>query len=170
VKVRKAKPKDKKQIIELITEVDNLFVPPLHDRDSYEGYYKYTVCENPEYIKKHYNFDKYPEKHISYIAKHRDEVIGYCSAFTKFELINDAHCSTGMISKKYQGMGIIKKLLKKILKDLEKNGASSVSTQTWSTNVSVIKVLYDFNFKIYRTVPNERAPEIDGLYLIKKFH
>lgn len=157
-------------MLKMIKANDNLFVPPISARVSPEGYLNYLLGVNQPYIKKKYGEETpLPQDPFTIYIPDHDEfdhssLLGFVSCFQYFQPFNGAYIVAIMVSPEMHGNGIGAILLSEALNELKINGAKVISVTTWSTNERSKNLFRRAGFTLVKTVPNERGPNIDGLY------
>ncbi len=159
-------------MLNMIKANDHLFVPPISERVSHEGYLDYLLGVNGEYIKKKYGKETpLPQNPFTiYIPDPSNEpsnnfsLLGFISCFEYFQPFDGAYIVAIMVSPELHGNGIGTKLLSEALTELNRSVVNSISVTTWSTNARSRRLFSRFGFKLEKIVPNERGPNIDGLY------
>lgn len=156
------------QILKMLTNCGNEFVPPLASRKSTIQSDLISFHENACDIPYEY-FETLKKQHIL-IAEENDIVMGFMSF--KENHINDIitnqhlpniYISTIIADKNFRRQGVTKALYQSLL---EKCKDKNIFTRTWSTNVSHIKLLTGLGFAEFKRIPDDRGNGIDTVYFI----
>ena len=152
-------------IIELLLESDNDFVPPLSkrnsprdksftdDSDSVDGILSYYKSMNREQI-------------LAAICE--EKTIGIVSFWENYEdgQAPNIYVSTLVVAKSARGNGLTSKMYDHLFNELYSD--RSVYTRTWSTNIAHVKILQRFGFSEFRRIKNDRGLGIDTVYYERK--
>ena len=152
----------------LVEEVSDEFVPPLTTRSSttQAALKSSSDSESSSY------FDEMLMQHnlllvesnlllgfLSFRASHRDArlpQIGVC-----------IYVSTISVRPVVRGRGLARQLYQKLF-ELPETLPEWVLLRTWSTNMHHIRLLDNLGFKLLLTVPDDRDPGVDTVYLGRK--
>ena len=156
----------KEVLLEILTQNDTAFVPPLSQRT---GTTQTAFCgqANPSGVADYLNqmltqqilavlMEGKPVGFVSYIENKTDD---------GFPLPN-LYISTLVLQPETRGMGITKKLYHHLFNELYPD--RHIYTRTWSTNMAHIKILQGFGFEELKRIPNHRGQGIDTVYYCKK--
>ena len=156
----------KSALLEILTQNDTAFVPPLSQRT---GTTQTAFCgqANPSGVADYLNqmltqqilavlMEGKPVGFVSYIENKTDD---------DFPLPN-LYISTLVLQPETRGMGITKKLYHHLFNELYPD--RHIYTRTWSTNMAHIKILQGFGFEELKRIPNHRGQGIDTVYYCKK--
>ena len=156
----------KEVLLEILTQNDTAFVPPLSQRT---GTTQTAFCgqANPSGVADYLNqmltqqilavlMEGKPVGFVSYIENKTDD---------DFPLPN-LYISTLVLQPETRGMGITKKMYHHLFCELYPEYA--IYTRTWSTNIAHIKILQDFGFVELKRIPNDRGMGIDTVYYAKQ--
>ena len=157
------------EIISMLSESDNDFVPPISARSStLDKSFNGTPSESG--ILSYYR----EMKRQSIIGAFEDgELLGFVSYRENFiseeidvSQLPNIYISTLVLAKKARGKGITKKLYSYLFSELypERN----IFTRTWSTNFAHINILSAFTFTEILRKENDRGAGIDTLYFKKQ--
>ncbi|MBO5452516.1 MAG: GNAT family N-acetyltransferase [Clostridia bacterium] len=154
------------EILNMLTNADNEFVPPLSSRSSttQKGFEEQVKGDG---IKLYFEEMK---KQKFVIAVENDKVLGFVCY--KENLINDyvkntpnIYISTLIVSPSSRGKGMTKRMYEALF---EKYKSSYVYTRTWSTNLAHIGILGKFGFETVMVLKNHRGNGIDTVCFEKK--
>lgn len=81
---------------------------------------------------------------------------------------NNMYVTTICVDTKYRGRGIATKLYEELEEKMLKEKRTCISTRTWSTNISHIKILERKGFENICTLKDHRGKGIDTKYYLKK--
>ena len=156
------------QILRILTDCGNEFVPPLASRKSttqsdLTGSYA-NACDIPyEY------FESLKKQHLL-IAEDGGIVMGFMSFKENHvtDIITNRHLpniyiSTVIADKNFRRQGVTKALYQSLL---EKYKDKNIFTRTWSANVSHIKLLTLLGFAEFKRIPDDRGNGIDTVYFV----
>lgn len=157
-------------IIELLIESDNDFVPPLSNRSSTLDKSFSSVSNSKSGVISYYL--KMKEQKIL-AAFDEEALIGFVSFIENFisdeidesELPN-IYVSTLVLSRKVRGKGVTKKMYAYLFSEIYSE--RSIFTRTWSTNAAHTKILKNFGFSEFLRKKNDRGLGIDTVYLKKE--
>ena len=156
----------KEVLLEILTQNDTAFVPPLSQRTG-TTQTAFGGQANPSGVADYLNqmltqqilavlMEGKPVGFVSYIENKTDD---------DFPLPN-LYISTLVLQPETRGMGITKKLYHHLFNELYPT--HSIYTRTWSTNIAHIKILQGFGFEELKRIPNDRGQGIDTVYYCKK--
>lgn len=168
-----------KSIYEILISCDKEFIPPLSTRNattqtdfnsimSYVPPYQYWIG-----ILKQQNILAFVDDClVGFMSfKYNYKIGNWFSVKIRENDVNN-YISTICIHKDYRRLGIARKMYDYIENNLPNEYKSNyVSTRTWSTNINHIKLLYQCNFALIHTIPNDREYnnlKFDTLYFRKK--
>ncbi|MBN1162478.1 GNAT family N-acetyltransferase [Patescibacteria group bacterium] len=168
--VKKAANKDKQKIVSMIENVGDSFVPKVRDRVDPGGYFTYLRGKNRKYLEEKYgNKIPSPKGAKMFTIKNKDELLGFASYYKHFEPFDGAYFICIMVTPELQSNGLGKTLVQKVVDDAKKENITKMSVTTWSTNENSRRLFESNGFKLNKTVLNERAPGVHGLYLERYF-
>ena len=158
-----------KEIVDLLTESDNDFVPPLSKRSSPLD--KSFGASNGENGILSY-FEEMKRQEILAVFEGK-EMLGFVSyrhdftsdIITKEELPN-IYVSTLVLKKSARGRGLTKIIYSHMFSELYAD--RRIFTRTWSTNLAHTKILSGFGFSEIFRKENDRGIGIDTVYYCKK--
>lgn len=168
-----------KSIYDILVSCDNEFVPPLSTRNAttQTDFNSIVSCEIPY----QYWINILKQKNI--LAYVDDCLAGFMSFKCNYDIGNwfnvkigkniiNNYISTVCIYKDYRRLGLAKKMYNYIENNLpNKYRSNYISTRTWSTNINHINLLYQCNFLLVNTIPDDREYndlKFDTLYFGKK--
>ncbi len=170
-----------KYIYEILISCDKEFIPPLSTRNA-TTQTDFNSSSMVSYVPLYqYWIDILSQQNI--LAFVNDCLVGFMSFKYNYKIGNwfsakirendiNNYISTICIYKNYRRLGIARKMYDYIENNLPKEYKSNyVSTRTWSTNISHIKLLYRCKFLLLHTIPNDREYndlKFDTLYFWKK--
>ena len=154
-----------KEIVDLLTESDNDFVPPLSKRSSPLDK-SFDVSNRVNGI---FSYFEEMKKQEILAAFEGDEMLGFVSyrrdfvneIITKEEFPN-IYVSTLVLKKSARGRGLTKIMYSYLFSELYAD--RSVFTRTWSTNFAHTKILQCFGFSEIIRKENDRGNGIDTVY------
>ena len=160
----------KNQIWEILCECDKEFIPFLSSRES-STQSKLDVLGSDQIKPVSYFNIMIAQNFILAFDNKVDKVVGfmtfknnyYCEELESYSPSN--YITTICVNKDYRNQGITKgfyRMMLTCLKDELKN--PYITTRTWSTNASHIRILEQLNFKITKKLINHRGPNIDTVY------
>lgn len=163
-----------REVKRLLVSADDEFVPPLSGRDGTtqrEGLAE--TGETPEAdvdeaIESYH--EQCMDQHL--IAAHEDgELRGFMSFRTGYETPEldeyqpSNYISTIVVDPAYRRRGLARRMYEVILTEIPPSVRSPyVTTRTWSTNRSHLRLLEELQFENVETIPNDRGEGIDTVY------
>lgn len=154
-----------KEMIGMLIESDNDFVPPLSSRAS-------TLDKGFSADKKSGGVESYfseMRKQQILAAFDEGEFIGFVSYRENFiseeipeDELPNIYVSTLVLSKKSRGKGVTKKMYSYLFDELYSD--RNIFTRTWSTNIAHTKILSSFAFSEIKRKINDRGEGIDTVY------
>ena len=153
-----------RQIIDLLTESDDDFLPPLSKRGSPKDKSFSQDTKNSDGVISYYTeMNRQP----ILAAVIDDKIVGFVSFSENYDggRIPNIYISTLVVSKASRGMGLTTKIY-----DYLFNTAFAdrpFYTRTWSTNIAHTKILSRFGFSEIKRIPNDRGDGIDTVYFEK---
>lgn len=155
------------RILEMLTEYDKEFIPPLSARSST------MQCDfSTEKITSSIPFEYYKKvmSQKMLVAKNGFDIAGFMSfvenySFDVIDECDNIYISTVIVEKKYRRMGITSGFYKKLL---EMYKGKNVVTRTWSTNVSHVGLLEKIGFSEFKRIKDDRGKGIDTVYYVYK--
>lgn len=170
-----------KSIYEILISCDNEFIPPLSTRNA-TTQTDFNSGSIVSYVPPYqYWIDILEQQNV--IAFVDDLIAGFMSLKYNYKIGNwfsvkvrendvNNYISTICIHKNYRRLGIARKMYDYIENNLPNEYKSNyISTRTWSTNINHIKLLYQCNYMLLHTIPNDREYndlKFDTLYFWKK--
>ena len=159
----------KNDIIKILTEADNDFVPPLSKRSSTIDKSFSSEAVNCGGIESY--FAEMRKQEIMAVFEN-GEIIGFVSYRLNFSCDEIAECdshnlyvSTLVLSGNARGKGITKKLYSYVFNELYPD--RNIFTRTWSTNLAHVKILKSFGFDELVRKIDDRGKGIDTVYYKK---
>ncbi len=164
------------EVWSILCEVDNEFVPSLSARESsFQNQLQLEKTKNGEINPHSYFKETLKQDFILAIDTTTNEVVGFMTFINNYSCKELDHYSpsnyitTIAVSKAYRGKGITKDLYRFLF-----DGAIPVNkqnkfitTRTWSTNYSHLKILEQLKFQVAATLTNHRGQDIDTIYFVK---
>jgi GNAT superfamily N-acetyltransferase len=170
------KVKVKSEIWNILCEINYEFTPPLSSRYSTTTAFSSEVIELAESVeddKPKAYFDTFIKQEIIVSKKESNNRITGFMSYIPFHKIHinekDIIChyiTTIGVTKGERGNGITGLFYKRIEEIAKKDGANIITTRTWNTNQTHIKIASDFGYERH-VIKNDRGPGIDTVYLIK---
>lgn len=157
------------EILEMLTEGDEEFVPPLSARSSTTQSDLSGGTKASNGVLNYFNELK---KQKILVAVEDEKLIGFVSFKENF--INDKidecelpniYISTLLVAESGRGKGLTGKMYEFLFNEYED---SNVFTRTWSTNYAHIKILSKFGFETITVLENDRGKGIDTVYFKKR--
>ena len=156
------------EILNLLTECDEEFVPPLSARSSTTQSDLGGGTNAGSGVLNYFNEMK---KQKILVAVKDEKLIGFVSFKENFvndkigeEQLPNIYISTLLIAESGRGKGLTRKMYEFLFKEYEN---ANVFTRTWSTNEAHIKILSGFGFEILTVLENDRGYGIDTVYFKK---
>lgn len=179
--VDKLNKQQEKEVWEIVKKSDKDFIPPLSERK--DTVHKF-IGHNPEKTEKRVNPEKNgknqegPLKFFEEIKKesfllvlNNGKIEGFFSIIKDYSLeieqgkIICDYITTIIIDKNCRNRGHTQRMYNFLLNERkEKN----IATRTWSTNYAHIHILGNLGFKLVHRDINDRGPNIDSVYYLKK--
>ena len=156
----------KSALLEILTQNDAAFVPPLSQRTG-TTQTTFGQAHNPNGVADY--LEQMLTQQIMGVFL-ECKLVGFVSYIENREAENfclpNIYLSTLVLQPETRGMGITKKLYHHLFNELypERN----VYTRTWSTNIAHIKILMGFGFEELKRIPNDRGNGSDTVYYYKK--
>ena len=169
MKFRLLKESDKKyyqdDLISLLIESDDDFVPPLSKRSSTRDMTFSADCEKSDGISSYYNSMRNGQ---ILAAVYEDKVIGFVAFFENYEggSAPNIYVSTLVVAKSERGKGLTSKMYTYLFSELYSD--RYVYTRTWSTNIAHTKILQRFGFSEFKRIKDDRGVGIDTVYFERK--
>lgn len=160
----------KNDIIEMMKESDQDFVPPLSSRNSttqkdlkggessIEGLLSYYSQMNTQCILGAI-CDGELLGFVSFKENYDNDVIAKCD-------FPNVYLSTLIVKKAARGKKLTVRLYEHLFEQLYPN--ANIFTRTWSTNAAHINILGKFGFSLIKTIKDDRGVGIDTVYFAKK--
>ena len=156
----------KPALLEILTQNDTAFVPPLSQRTG-TTQTNFGTQHNPNGVAD-YLEQMLTQQIVGVFLENK--LVGFVSYIENrgedaFKQPN-IYLSTLVLQPETRGMGITKKLYHHLFNELcpERN----VYTRTWSTNIAHIKILMGFGFEELKRIPNDRGQDIETVYYAKR--
>lgn len=154
----------KADIINMLVESDDEFLPPLskrtsprdktfsHDNVSSDGILSY--------------FNAMIEQEIM-VSLDGDRLVGFVSYYENYESGQkpNIYVSTLIVAKAARGLGITSTMYSYLFDKLYSD--RYVYTRTWSTNIAHTKILSRFGFSEFNRIKDERGIGIDTVYFVR---
>ena len=156
----------KAALLEILTQNDTAFVPPLSQRTG-TTQTNFGQQHNPNGVAD-YLEQMLTQQIIGVFLE--EKLVGFVSYIENREaedfILPNIYLSTLVLQPETRGMGITKKLYHHLFNELylERN----IYTRTWSTNIAHIKILQGFDFAELKRIPNDRGKGIDTVYYYKR--
>ena len=157
------------EILDLLSEGDEEFVPPLSARSSTTQSDLSGGTKAGDGVLNYFNELK---KQKILVAVEKGKLIGFVSFKENFvndiigeEQLPNIYISTLLVAKSGRGKGLTGKMYEFLFKEYENN---KVFTRTWSTNEAHIKILSRFGFETLSVLENDRGNGIDTVYFKKR--
>lgn len=154
----------------ILCRYDHEFIPPLSARENtYQSELAshLTIKQEPKQY-----FDILKQQSFL-LAMDKDEVIGFMAFRFNYvckdleDDITTIYITTIIVNEEYRGRGITTAFYAQMLKIAQQRN-QSITTRTWSTNRSHIKVLEKIGLQEIKRIENGRGPEIDTVYFRKQ--
>jgi ribosomal protein S18 acetylase RimI-like enzyme len=163
----------RRQLLQVLLDVDNDFVPPLSKRRSLEfwleifdqgsilyakaplgdavaGFLAYYPALDP---------DTY-QRLLPYV-----NIAPVVSLPGSRETFREAYLHFIAVTPAYRGRQVSSALLAQLLQEVQEQGISRLRVITWSTNTGSLNLYKKFNFTVFHRVPDDRGEGIDSVYL-----
>ena len=155
------------QILEMLQESDQEFVPPLSSRSSTTQQNLASGDTCPEGILQYYN---QLQTQTVMAAVEGDRLLTFVSYIENYQNgpVTDTpniYLSTLVMRPEARGKGLTKKLYAYLFDACR---PLPVFTRTWSTNAVHIRILDYFGFQTLQVLPDHRGPGIDTVYFVKR--
>jgi len=166
----------KRELWNILCEINDEFVPPLSYRNSTTYQFDPTEKRPRKTDKPKAYFDTLLEQEIIVCKKKsNNQVIGFMSFIPNYSLpvknknIVCHYISTVGVTKGKRGNGITNQFYKEIEKLVKSNATNNfIATRTWSMNKTHIKILTDLKYKQISIIENGRGAGIDTVYYAKQ--
>lgn len=160
----------KQIIVDAMKESDSDFVPPLSARSS-TTQKTLTGGNSSEQGLLSYCNEMLSQMVLG--AFEEDELIGFVSFKENYtnDVIFESDCpniylSTLILKKEARGKRLTQHMYDYLFNTLYAD--KSIFTRTWSTNGAHLRILEKFDFKLIKTIPNDRGEGIDTVYFALK--
>jgi acetyl esterase/lipase/predicted acetyltransferase len=163
-------PSQKRDIRDIVIEVDKEFVPPLTERQGTTE--KSSDVDNSKAVS-----DCIPYAYLDELLKQsfilvvdNNEVVGFLSYIKDYVLsIKDKqfltdYISTIVVARKSRNKGLTQKMYNKLFTT---RWGKIYSTRTWSTNDSNIHILKKFEFNLIESIKDDSGQGVDTVYYAK---
>ena len=156
------------EVLQLLQEADQEFVPPLSSRSSATQQDFSGVSKNSDGVLSYFE----QLKQQRFIAALEDgKLLGFvsfredylCREISRVELPN-IYISTLIVRPEARGKGVTTALYDQLF---SKYCSCNIFTRTWSTNLAHTKILSKYGFDLFRSLPNDRGNGIDTVYFKK---
>ncbi len=157
-------------VLALLTESDQDFVPPLSSRSSTtQSYFEAGATQGSSVAA---YFEKLRKQPI-FLALQDGKVVGFLSIIKRYtypgiafekKYADNVYVSTVVVSKAHRGCGIAVQMYRALL---TKFSTKYILTRTWSTNEHHIKILRSYRFDKFEVRPNDRGHGIDTVYFCR---
>lgn len=161
--------KYRKEMLEMLTEGDNDFVPPLSSRSSTT---QSSFSEFEGHSAGVLRYFEAMEKQSFLIAKEDGKLLAFVSFIENYandkiteKDIPNIYISTLLAKSECRGRGITKSMYTMLF---DKYADRNVFTRTWSTNCIHINILSKFGFCELCRIKDDRGKGIDTVYFIKR--
>ena len=164
----------KKELWNILCEINYEFVPPLSSRSSTTAVFDLnseTATIDLEEPREYFEA-LIKQKIITSRKKSNGMITGFMSFIPNYKLhiesldIRCHYITTIGVTKGERGHGITSQFYKMIEKVAREQKAKTVATRTWNSNKTHIQILLDLGYKTH-VIKDDRGPGIDTLYLIK---
>lgn len=157
------------EILDLLSEGDEEFVPPLSARSSTTQSDLRGGTKAGSGVLNYFNELK---KQKILVAVEKGKLIGFVSFKENFvndvigeEQLPNIYISTLLVAKSGRGKGLTGKMYEFLFDEYKD---FDVFTRTWSTNEAHIKILSRFGFETLSVLENDRGNGIDTVYFKKR--
>ena len=152
-------------LINLLIESDNDFVPPLSKRNSPRDMSFSVDSEKSDGISSYYD-SMSSGRILAAISCGR--VVGFVAFWENYEggATPNIYVSTLVVAKSARGNGLTAKMYDYLFNELYSDRA--VYTRTWSTNFAHTKILQRFGFAEFKRIKDDRGEGIDTVYFERK--
>lgn len=141
---RKIKQVEGQRLEQFLTEVQNMFAPPLFERIQSRS--------NTDNINQYVN--KVLKNAITIICEFENEIVGVIILYANDFVIRTAYIPILVIKNEFEGNGIASNLLKIATQEAIKNNMVRVTVKTWKKNTPAIN-LYKKNGFDFKVVEND---------------
>lgn len=156
------------EVLEMLTEADGEFLPPLSARCSTTQQDLSGTLESRgsvlpyfEQLKSQRFLCAFEEgKLLGFVSYRKDHT---CREIRQEHLPN-IYISTLVVRPAARGRGITSALYSRLFPEY---GEGSVFTRTWSTNFAHIRILEKFGFEVFRVLENDRGQGVHTVYFRK---
>lgn len=173
MKIRLLKLNEQKQyfdeILRMLIQADDEFVPPLSSRNSTTQSKLNDVHKNKDGVL--YYFERLKEQRLM-IAEENGTLMGFVSFKENYinnEItacdIPNIYISTLIVRQDARGKGLTKAMYEILFKEYKN---VDIFTRTWSTNYAHTKILSNFGFEVLSVLKDDRGNGIDTVYFLKK--
>lgn len=155
-------------VLQLLQEADQEFVPPLSSRSSATQQDFSGVSENSNGVLSYFEQLK-QQRFIG--ALENGKLLGFVSFRENYqcreippEELPNIYISTLIVRPEARGKGVTTALYDRLFTEYRN---SNIFTRTWSTNLAHTKILGKYGFNLFRSLPNDRGNGIDTVYFKK---
>lgn len=155
------------KLLEILTKLDNEFVPPLSQRPSKVAADLQDKSAPQGSVREYLDEILKNEKILG--AFHDDHLVGIVAFLenAEFDMLQtpNIYICTVVVSPEARGMGLTKKAYNYLFHELYSD--RNIYTRTWSTNIAHCKILDSFGFAELKRIPNDRGEGVDTVYFAK---
>ena len=158
------------QMLKILTEANDEFVPPLTSRNSTTQSDFLQKSESDKAVPYAY-FDMLKEQK-ALVMRECGRVVGFMSYKTDYEnavitkdFIPNVYISTVVTDKMFRHRGVTKGLYEALF---ERYRDKNIFTRTWSTNLPHTRLLGGFGFAEFKRIKYDRGDRIDTVYYFKR--
>ena len=171
----------KNQIWKILQEIDYEFIPPLSYRESTTDQFENDNIET-ENLQPYFD-GLLEQKIIVSKKKASNRITGFMSYKPNYQVVSNKehsvtnkeisfsshYISTIGVTKGARGNGITRMFYKEIEKEVAKSKENNwVSTRTWSTNITHIRILESLGYENIIEIKNDRGAGIHTIYYAKQ--
>lgn len=155
-------------ILEMLTNGDKEFVPPLSARVSTTQANLSDCTKGADGIMKYFEQLK---RQKMLVAVCDNKLLAFCSFIENFindkidvDKLPDIYISTLIVKPEARGKALTRRMYEMLFKKYED---VNIYTRTWSTNIAHIKILSGFGFETLCVLKDDRGEGIDTVYFEK---
>ncbi|HCX63839.1 MAG TPA: hypothetical protein DHN33_01330 [Eubacteriaceae bacterium] len=170
--------KYKEEIWELLVACDEEFVPPLSDRNSStQAVLNQEEKEDQKIFQKPVVYYRQMIQQEFIVCTEKGTLIGFLTYINGYDneiferhigKENNKYVTTICVQKEHRGKNIAGRLYDALETIVKSERKGVLSTRTWSTNRSHIKILKRKGFENIETLKDHRGKGIDTVYYLKK--
>lgn len=155
------------EILRMLRDSDNEFVPPLSQRTSTT---QKSLCGGVAENDGVCNYFSSLIKQKIIVAEEDENLLGFMSFIENFEndVVKDVpnvYVSTIIVSPLARGKSLTKRMYASLAETFPK---SYIFTRTWSENMAHIKILGALSFSEVCRIKNDRGENIDTVYFVRE--